>query len=220
MFFKKPWGREPNISFWVFWDAELTYSSLKAARLSVFRLFVSSSVLLLLLPYIYVAYFSVLDFGRTSFLNVADMPCIGQNMFFRIPNSRLRVITASFCHPSVLLFDGEMAAFSLSCLSACQSCSQWLKESESQGLKKMESTLKVFNSLKPLLIVPREQQIGRGYKTVIDLWKVEATAHSQVPVLNCTPALSFHEAVIIKKNGVLSTPKRKKKDHSMTQNRS
>lgn len=70
---------------------------------------------------------------------------------------------------------------------------------------------KVFNSLKPLLIVPREQQIGPGYKTVIDLWKVEATARSQVPVLNCTPALSFHEAVIIKKNGVLSSPKKKKK---------
>lgn len=40
---------------------------------------------------------------------------------------------------------------------------------------------------------------------------MEATARSQVPVLNCTPALSFHEAVIIKKNGVLSTPKKKKK---------
>lgn len=70
---------------------------------------------------------------------------------------------------------------------------------------------KVFNSLKPLLIVPREQQIGPGYKTVIDLWKVEATAHSQVPVLNCMPALSFHEAVIIKKMELFPAQKEKKK---------
>lgn len=81
------------------------------------------------------------------------------------------------------------------------------------GEKKWKVRLKkkVFNSLKSLLIVPREQQIGPGYKTVIDLWKVEATARSQVPVLNCTPALSFHEAVIIKKKWSSFYSKKKKK---------
>lgn len=42
---------------------------------------------------------------------------------------------------------------------------------------------KVFNSLKTRLIVQREQQIGLSYKTLIDLWKVEATAGSHVPCL-------------------------------------
>lgn len=58
---------------------------------------------------------------------------------------------------------------------------------------------KVFNSLKTLLIEQREQQIGLTYKTLIDLWKVEATAGSYVPMLNCTPGLSPYETAIIKK---------------------
>lgn len=46
-----------------------------------------------------------------------------------------------------------------------------------------------------------EQQIGPSYKTLIDLWKVEATAGSLVPMLNCMPVLSPYETVIIKKMG-------------------
>lgn len=115
-FLRSPEGDEPNISFWVFWDAELIYSSLKAAQLSVFRLFVSSS-LSSSCPfhiYIYICCLFFLFWTLAElFLNMDAMPWIGQNMFFRILNSRLRVITASFCHPSVLLFDGKMAAFSL-----------------------------------------------------------------------------------------------------------
>lgn len=100
-----------------------------------------------------------------------------------------------------------------SCLSACQNCCQWLKD-QSEGVKELETKWKkkVFNSLQPLLIVPREQQIGLSYKTLIDLWKVEATAHSQVPVFNCTPALSFYEAVIIKKMEPFPVQKEKKKN--------
>ena len=72
--------------------------------------------------------------------------------------------------------------------------------SESGGVKReSEWKKKVFNSLKALLIVQREQQIGLTYKTLIDLWKVEATAGSHVPMLNCTPGLSPYETVIIKK---------------------
>lgn len=80
-----------------------------------------------------------------------------------------------------------------------------------RGWKNWKVKKKVFNSLQPLLIVPREQQIGPGYKTLIDLWKVEATAHSQVPVFNCTLALSFYEAVIIKKMESFPVQKEKKK---------
>lgn len=77
--------------------------------------------------------------------------------------------------------------------------------SESGGVKK-----KVFNGLKPLLSVQREQQIGLSYKTLIDLWKVE------LPALNCAPALSPYETVIIKKkNGFLHS-----QNHWMTQNQS
>lgn len=62
-----------------------------------------------------------------------------------------------------------------------------------------KSEKKVFNSLKTLLIVQRELQIGPSCKTLIDLWKVEATAGSHVPMLNCTPGPSPCETAIIKK---------------------
>lgn len=76
--------------------------------------------------------------------------------------------------------------------------------SESGGVNRKrergrDGVKKKFNSLKTLLIVWKEQQIELSYKTLIDLWKVEATAGSHVPMLNCTPGLNPHETVIIKK---------------------
>lgn len=82
-FLRSPEGDEPNISFWVLGDAELTYSSLKAAQLSVFRLFVSSSLSSSCPFHHFFAYFFILDFGSTLFfLNMADVPCRGQNKFY------------------------------------------------------------------------------------------------------------------------------------------
>lgn len=49
----------------------------------------------------------------------------------------------------------------------------------------------------------REQQIGPCYKTLIDLWKVEATAGSHIPMLNCAHGRSPYETEIIKKKRVL-----------------
>lgn len=55
-------------------------------------------------------------------------------------------------------------------LSFCLSKRLSVAQGENKGVKELESEKKkVFNSLQPLLIVPREQQIGPGYKTLIDL---------------------------------------------------
>lgn len=92
------------------------------------------------------------------------------------------------------LIDFPRLSFGLSKLLSMGQVPVWVGEWRERVTEK-----KVFNSLKTLLIVQREQQIGLSYKTLIDLWKVEATAGSHVPMLNCTPGLRPYETVIIKK---------------------
>lgn len=163
---------------------------------------------------------------------MAVAPCRGQNIFYIYIKKELwlRVISSSLTSISVVIWWRDCCIFlcspkAKSCeikfpkLSFCLSKLLSVAQGENEGVKELESEKKVFNSLQPLLIVPREQQIGPGYKTLIDLWKVEATAHSQVPVFNCTLALSVYEAVIIKKMESFPVQK-EKKNLSMTQNRS
>lgn len=159
---------------------------------------------------------------------MAVAPCRGQNIFYIYIKKELwlRVISSSLTSISVVIWWRDCCIFLCSPkakkfpkLSFCLSKLLSVAQGENEGVKELESEKKVFNSLQPLLIVPREQQIGPGYKTLIDLWKVEATAHSQVPVFNCTLALSVYEAVIIKKMESFPVQK-EKKNLSMTQNRS
>lgn len=114
-FLRSPEGEEPNISFWVFWDAELTYSSLKAAQLSVFRLFVSSSLSSSCPFHFFFLFFFCLlfcsglwqRFFNYFFFTWPTCPAEGRTCFLWINLLRLRVISALFCHPSLLLFEGD-----------------------------------------------------------------------------------------------------------------
>lgn len=120
-FLRSPQGDEPNISFWVLRDAELTYSSLKAAQLSVFRLFVSSSLSSscplhhFLLTFLFWTLAALFFF----FFDMADVPCRVQNKFYIKNELRLRVISSSFWHSSLLVFDEEIVAF-FKMYSKCQ----------------------------------------------------------------------------------------------------
>lgn len=115
-FLRSPEGDEPNISFWVLGDTELTYSSLKAAQLSVFRLFVSSSLSSSCPFHHFFAYFFILDFGSTLFFKTwLTCPAEGRTSFIWKNELWLRVISSSFWHPSLLLFNGEIIALFFKC---------------------------------------------------------------------------------------------------------
>lgn len=114
-FLRSPEGDEPNISFWVLGDAELTYSSLKAAQLSVFRLFVSSS-LSSSCPFHHFFCLLCCSLAALFFWTWLSRPAEGRTSFIYIKKRkelRLRVISSSFWHPSLLLFVGEIVAFFL-----------------------------------------------------------------------------------------------------------
>lgn len=116
-----------------------------------------------------------------------------------------------FCGPArkakLCLIDFPRLSFCLSKLLSMGQVWEWASEEGKWVASECLTAWKHF------LIVRREQQIGLSYKTLIDLWKVEVTARSLVPMLNCTPVLRPYEALIIKENGLFSSP-----NHWMTWN--